>query len=102
MSKRFKTLSGFITSLTPVKSGKKDYDYAHGRIQTGTDNEEKLVFLFKKPSKSSAAYEATEKALLNKSSVTIDGICEDVDGKIEFTTFFEQKTSTLKKKDFTP
>ncbi|CAF1529982.1 unnamed protein product [Adineta ricciae] len=42
-SKRFKTLSGFVTNVSPVKEGKNKHNWAEGLIQTGSGNEEKVI-----------------------------------------------------------
>ncbi len=51
-NKRFKCLNGFWKSIFPVK-GRKKHNFTEGIIQTATDKEEKILFFFEKPNKSS-------------------------------------------------
>ena len=68
-AKRFKTLSGFLTNVSPVKEGKKQDNWAEGFIQTGATSEEKVLFFFEKPKTSSAAYENAVSAYKEKTAV---------------------------------
>ena len=79
-AKRFKTLSGFLTNVSPVKEGKKQHNWAEGFIQTGATSEEKVLFFFEKPRTSSAAYEKAVTAYKEKTAVAVSGLAEDADG----------------------
>lgn len=80
-AKRFKTLSGYVTNVSPVKEGKNRHNWAEGHIQTGSNTEEKVLFFFEKPKLSSSIYENALVALSKKGAVSLSGLSEDKDGK---------------------
>ena len=80
-AKRFKTLSGFLTNVSPVKEGKKQHNWAKGHIQTGANGDEKVLFFFEKPKVSSPLYENALSAFNKKTAVAVSGLSEDKDGK---------------------
>jgi hypothetical protein len=79
--KRFKSLNGFWTNISPVKEGKKNHNYAEAFIQTGTDKEDKILFFFEKPNTNSKAYEKALTAFRTKQSSIVSGLSEDSEGK---------------------
>ena len=79
-AKRFKTLSGYVTNISPVKEGKKQHNWAEGRIQTGVSTEEKVLFFFEKPKLSSPLYENAVAALNKRTAVAVSGLSEDKEG----------------------
>ncbi|CAF1444005.1 unnamed protein product [Rotaria sordida] len=95
-AKRFKTLSGFLTNVSPVKEGKKQHNWAEGHIQTGGSTEEKVLFFFEKPKVSSSLYENALSACNNKTAVADSGLSEDKDG-----SFLTCRTSEIKPRQVT-
>ena len=79
-AKRFKTVSGYVTNISPVKEGKKQHNWAEGQIQTGANTEEKVLFFFEKPKSSSPLYESAMAAFNKKSGVSVSDLSEDKDG----------------------
>jgi len=91
-AKRFNTLTGFLTNVSPVKEGKKQHNWAEGHIQTGASTEQKVLFFFEKPKTSNAAYESAVAAYKEKTAVAVSGLSEDGDGKLFFyTTHFVRR-----------
>ncbi len=80
-SKRFKSLNGFWTNVSPVKEGKKNHNYAEGCIQTGVDQEAKVLFFFQKPGVTSKVYENALTAFQTKQSSVVSNLTEDAEGK---------------------
>ena len=79
-AKRFKTVSGYVTNISPVKEGKKQHNWAEGHIQTGATVEEKVLFFFEKPKLSSPLYESAVAAFNKKTAVSVSGLSEDKEG----------------------
>lgn len=79
-AKRFKTLSGYLTNVSRVKEGKKQHNWAEAHLQTGTGNEEKVLFFFEKPKVSSALYESALSAFEKKTAIAVSALSEDNDG----------------------
>jgi hypothetical protein len=79
-AKRFKTLSGYVTNISPVKEGKKQHNWAEGHLQTGANMEEKVLFFFEKPRLTSPLYENAVAAFENKTAVSVSGLSEGKEG----------------------
>ncbi|CAF1362844.1 unnamed protein product [Adineta steineri] len=92
-NKRFKTLSGYWSNISPVKEGKKNHNFAEGHIQTGMNQEEKVLFFFQKPNTTSAAYENALTACREKKSSLVSGLSEDSEG-----CFLTCRTTEIKPK----
>lgn len=80
-AKRFKTLNGLWINISPVKKGKKNHNYAEASIQTGTEQQDKILFFFEKPNTSSKAYESALTAFRAKQSSIVSSLTEDSEGK---------------------
>ena len=90
-AKRFKTLSGYVSNISPVKEGKKQHNWAEGLIQTGANTEEKVLFFFEKPKLSSPLYENVMSAFNKKTGVSVTGLSEDKEGSDIFLKAEERK-----------
>ena len=79
-AKRFKTVSGYVTNISPVKEGKKQHNWAEGHVQTGANTEKKVLFFFEKPKLSSALYDNAVAAFKKKTAVSVSGLSEGKEG----------------------
>jgi len=81
-NKKFKTLNGFWTSLSPVKEGKNKHNFAEGQFQTADEEKQKILFFFEKPYKTNKAYENALNSLATKNSCMVSQLVQDSEGTI--------------------